>query len=386
MSQLVLHIGDPKTGTTSIQRALNEGLVDCGDRRVLPWRTANPTFMANCLLSGDETQIAAHYTEMRDWLVGREDDLKVLSSEAFGSVPPRKLRQVLSQHLPKYSESARVIAYVRPHSSRFLAAFIQRTKTGHLDRPLGEFLERMGKEEGTLRYSKRFLEWRRVFGDSFSLRPFVRSELCNQDVVTDFYRELLGDESFSVSRPVEENVSVTTRALSGILLMHRRLLQTGGRMGEQRAVGAYVANHLLLTGPVKGAKPKLDRENAEKLLTAYRKDAQRLDQEFFLRPIMEESLESSLEDAADEAVDLDPTIHFTPSEKMALERLAEEAARTFLKHPRICIQHFRHVRGLLSPNLSRRTKLSVAVRKLLHRRMLRQLDAQLMEFADILRH
>ena len=385
MTQLVFHIGDPKTGTSSIQRALNAGVVDCHGRRILPWKIPNHISKANCLLTDDERQIAQHYTELRDWLVRRDGDLAVVSSEAFSNVPPTKLRQTLCKYLPEHSERARVIAYVRPHSSRFLAAFIQRTKTGHLDRPFGEFFRRIRQEDSTLNYSRRFLEWRGVFGDSFALRPFVRSELYNQDVVTDFYRELLGDEAFSVLRPVEENVAVTTRALSGLALMHRGLMKAGGRMGQQRAVGAYVANHLLLTGPINGPKPKLDRVNAEKLLKAYRKDAVKLDKEFFFRPIMEESLESTLQDAADEPVDLNPATHFSPSERMELDGIIEEAAKTFLRHPKACIRHFRYVRGLQSQYHPKRTRFNVFAQKLMYGRMLGRLDARLKVFADILR-
>jgi hypothetical protein len=379
MTQLVMHIGDPKTGTSSIQSALQKGIVDCDGRRILPWKTANAIPKAKCLLTNDKKQIAKHYTEVRDWLIGRDEDLAVLSAESFVKVRPRKLQQTLCEYLPEHSERARMIAYVRPHSSRFLAAFIQRTKTGHLDIPIGEFLGRMIKEDRTLGYSKRFLEWRRVFGDSFSLHPFVRSELRNQDIITDFYTELLGDESFSISRPVAENVSVTTRALSGILLMNHGLLKAGVGTGQQHAVGAYVANHILPTGPVKGSKPKLDRENAQILLTTYRKDARKLDEEFFSRPIMEENLESSLQDVADEPIDLNPGTHFAPSEQMELERLADEAAKIFLRDPKVCVQNFRYARGERSLNLLEKTKLNM------HGKMLGQLDARLRELADILR-
>ena len=78
-------------------------------------------------------------------------------------------------------------------------------------------------------------------------------------------------------------------------------------------------------------------------------------------------------------VGINPGTHFAPSEQMELERLADEAANIFLRHPKVCVLHFRYVRGGRSLDLSEETKLNM------HGKMLGQLDARLRELADILR-
>ncbi len=378
MTELVIHIGDPKTGTTSIQKALHKGIVDCHGRTILPWKAPNAISKARCLLRDDKHQIKIQYKGVRDWLKGRNEDIAVLSSESFAMVRPGKLQTVLDENLPEHAASARIISYVRPHPSRFLAAYVQRTKTGQNNRALGEFLQHV-RRNGTLQYTPRFNRWRRVFGDRFALYPFVRTRLRGEDIVQDFFFRLLGDENFSASRSLSENISVKTRALSGLQLVHEQFAKAGMTAQQRALVGNLLANFFLPKAPAKGDKPRLDRTTTLALIDMFRQDARNLDRAFFGENIMLEGLETALNDAVDEPLDLDPSRYFTSSEMSALIRLGEEAAMTFLSDPAVCNLHFRDIRGHVKLGQIQKKRLA------LHRRRLGGMDSRLNDIADILR-
>ncbi len=378
--QLVFHIGDPKTGTSSIQRALQDKSVTCETRQILPWITLNARNLAFDLTSQDEEKRDQKMDSVRKWLASGEADYAVISSEFMARANPNRLKKTLVRHLPEYGTSARAIAYVRPHASRFLAAFIQRTKTGHYFGDFDSFHEDVNRDNPlTLHYSKRFNQWRKAFEGQFTLRPFLRSELRDGDAVRDFFSVLLDEEPFTVSGPIEENVSVTTRSLSGMRYFHKYLQRQDFQPQSRAALGSAIANYFIPMGEVTGEKPKLDRKTAERIVEAYRHDAQRLDKAFFSRPLMTEALEKSARDTVDEPLDLDVTRYFSPAEVSDMENLSAEIARKFQKNSKAWTSaHRARKQKGIAPS-------STAPKWRGNRRIIHAIDSDLSELAAIFR-
>ena len=287
------------------------------------------------------------------------------------------MHKVLAEQLPDEVDGVRVISYVRPHASRFLAAFVQRIKTGHYLGNLETFLERIGQDD-TLNYAIRLAKWQNVFGNSFVLRPYIRSELYNDDVVADFYRTLLGSEPFTIAQPVRENTSVSLRALAGLRLLQRRMKNEGLKGDARGFAGTVVANFHLPKAKATGTPPTLDRSIAGKLVNAYRQDADKTDGLFFAKPLMREALETTLSNAGDTPFDLTPAAHFNAQERRDLISLSQQISALILNDPRMWSMSHRFRIGQIIPSPRESRSLSE------YQPQYERIDSSLKKVAEIL--
>ncbi len=147
--KLVLHIGSPKTGTSSIQHTLfkhRELLKEHGvlypSCRAFPnhsllavpfMRTVPRQYRAN--LSADYSTVAnlalATFQDIGEQINAADCDTVVLSGESlFGATDVANFKVAITQYLPALSE-CQVIAYLRAPSSHYLSALQQRIKASH---------------------------------------------------------------------------------------------------------------------------------------------------------------------------------------------------------------------------------------------------------------
>ncbi len=333
--RLVFHLGDPKTGTTTIQRVLHDRLVSCPTQEILPWTRLNAVAVANSLKSNPSVQ-RKEFRSIDKWLSRSDADVAVISSEFFASTRPLALKNALEKHVPAdhYSDLS-VISYVRPHASRFLAAFVQRTKTGRFFGDIDDFLATLQKNEPlTFNYSKRFGGWKSRFGDRFVLKPFIRSELRGGDIVEDFFDEVLRGAPFTIEEKIEANVSVTTKSLAGLQRMHEKLRDLGTDAKDRSIIGGAMGNVFLDSPHHTGEKPKLDRQTAQALISTFRNDAKKLDALFFSEPLMRDHLDRCVDNTGEEKLDLTAEVHFSPSELKSLDELSTEIAAGIRRYRR----------------------------------------------------
>lgn len=379
ISHLTIHIGDPKTGTTSIQSALQNDLIDCSSRSIARWHQSNAVKLARTLHSAKRPkQRNRRFAEVATWLEASEADEAIISSEYFSRANPKALHRMLSKHVPSHLPNVRIVGYVRPHVSRVLAAYIQRTKSGGITTDFESFLNVVGKSMH-VDFTRRFLSWREHFGDQFTLRPFIRSELRDQDVVADFFGIVLGDAPFSVTKVVEENTSVTLRALSGLNLLHGRLKKVGGSKMPLGQIGGTIANVYLARGKMVGSMPKLDRASVQKLVDVCHEDARTLDAAFFDKPLMQEALQSSLDKAGDTPMDLTHKNHFNSAECRNLIKLSNRIANLLLQNPQPWKQHDRAQRKQIVLNEDDKQSLAQ------HRASIDEINSHMVDISEILR-
>jgi len=382
--RLVLHIGDPKTGTTTIQRVLHDRLISCPSQEILPWKRLNAIAVADSLKSDEESRRRKQFRGVRNWLNKSDADVAVVSSEFFASVKPHILKASLDAYLPdEFIEDLRIIAYVRPHASRFLAAFVQRTKTGQYFGDIEEFLTNLqNKEPLTFLFAKRFQRWESRFGDKFVLKPFIRSELRGGDIAEDFFEEILGSAPFTIEKKVEANIGVTIKSLAGLRRMHETLRDREVDAKTRGLLGGAMANHFLGSQAAGGEKPKLDMETAKGVVSTFRSDAKDLDAAFFGKPLMEESLERCVDDTRDQRIDLTAELHFSPDELASLDELSGRIAADIRTYRRLWALHYhmnhRKVRNYMIPPAEALIKLKAASKRV------KAIDDQLQSVAEIL--
>ncbi|RME96791.1 MAG: hypothetical protein D6773_16685, partial [Alphaproteobacteria bacterium] len=134
---LIFHIGDRKTGSTSIQNVFAQKQVRLKGRRVFyPAQLSHNPLRQHFLAYDDPKDPAAHDRAVAAFeaLAGRvrnaRADFCLLSTETIESVDPAVFHKVLTTHFGDVADEVRIVGYVRPHAARFLSSFAERTKLG----------------------------------------------------------------------------------------------------------------------------------------------------------------------------------------------------------------------------------------------------------------
>lgn len=348
-STLVFHVGDPKTGTSSIQRALAQQLGSHISQSYVSWREHNATSVAAALQGKDPIAREKKFLELRKWLEENKADNAVVSSEFLAEIAPLELRQAVDEYLPNYAQNCRIIAYARPHASRFLAAYIQRVKTGIFSGTPSDFLTIFEKSR-MHQYSYRFGRWRRNFGQNFILRPFGMGRIRNDDIVDDFFRRLFRDANYTIENTVVENTSLTLASLVGFRIVQNELVAIGVGSHLRSVVGGTLANRYLPARQKKGVKLAMERDILLRIKSISYEDATITDKKFFKVPFMVPELEKAIDSSIVEAMVLEPTAHFEVQRISEIKELSRKLALQLKESSRAWSLNARVQRGLALPS------------------------------------
>ncbi len=327
--RLIFHIGDQKTGTSTIQNALASGKVRLERGKLLypaavahNYLRAHFRAMAEGLPAPETRPGMPDMEELKAQIIRARADYVVLSGEAFSEINQRRFHDVLAAHLRPHFNEFRLIAYVRPHAARVLASFTEQSKVGLMHGAMEDFHVRSLSNRRFV-YTPRFLGWRELYGDDFILRGMLKSELRKGSVLDDFLHQALGDARNFVAPMPNANVSLCLEDIVMIRLIQGKLLAQGKptRLG----LGWNMA-HLLSALPPRKHRTRLalHRSLAEQIRIDYLEDARAMDQEFFAdAPMLERELDRAVDTALDAPLPLAPEAHFSPDELRNLEALTD---------------------------------------------------------------
>lgn len=335
---LIFHIGDHKTGTTSIQTALATGRVFVNGRK--PFYSADmahnyvvkhfKTLSKNPAGGG----VARKNVEaLANAVADATENVCVISAEAFEDIDPLVFRSIAHAHFGRSFDDVRVVGYVRPHAQRIVSSFAEQTKIGVFLEDLTSFSEKVSRKK-RFDYYPRLAAWRDALGDTFVIRPFVRNALHQGSVVHDLMHSALGDVDIAVEEGDKQNESASLEDLLRIKYIHQEMGEIGKSPQKFRHSFGWLISHLLDDLPRSATRTKigLHRDLAERTRARYLKDARRVDQEFFGgTPHLEEGLDKALEEAIDAPQPSDPRAFFSGSELRSLD-LTVSLARIMLQN------------------------------------------------------
>lgn len=330
---LVLHIGDPKTGSSSIQDVLRHRKWDAGPVLIDYPAQLSAFPLANALSDPKQSdQRKVRFGQLAEWLTASEADVAVVSAEQFFRVNPQTLLDTMTAFLPAQVADVRIIAYVRPHAGRLVSAFMQRTKAGLFQGDMTAFFQRT-QGETLLRYAPRFAKWRRVFGDRFTLRPMIRSELRDGDVVADFLDLVMQGRPFSLGEPVKVNASMPLEQLVGLRDVQTILKRNEIKPIVLHSVGDHVSRVLAQNKTAAGTRLKLSAALYQDVRAVCRADAEALDAAFFGRPVMVQALEDAGQDLAETAQDMAIGAHYSAETIATLREKSRKLVTMFKARP-----------------------------------------------------
>lgn len=332
----MFHVGDPKTGSTSIQDALATGSIAVDGARPFYNARLAHNFLLRPLkiLTGAETggDRAAATRTVADVARGIAEAQAVhcvISGELLFQLEPEPLRKVIEDLFGDAMEDYRVIAYVRPHQGWITSTFAENLKIGAFFGTIEQFYAAKGLIDGALPYHRRFSKWRAAFGDRYVLRPFVRDALVGRSVVSDFAEAAFGRDSWTVSGSPKSNEALSLEDLVRLAMLQERLDGKRGWLFRHHVGWEFHRIVGLLEshgpgGPGQSTPVRMHRALAERIRARFASDAADMDRDFFAgTPLLQQALDAAVERSCEEVQPVDPRAHFSASEIHSIEVFRE---------------------------------------------------------------
>ncbi len=327
VKSLVVHVGDPKTGTTAIQEILHSGsYVQAGpslyygerlNANALGQRLKEQRVHSNPELVGRWTQHLNCYNESAA-------DIGILSGETLARVKPAHLKQMLHETIDVKAENIKIVIYLRPHVDALCSRYVQNVKTGQFSGDIEQFyfLQNL-----YVRYAKRVERWLKVFGDNLFVFPYIDECLKNSDVVYDFFSKALGIDDVSFESSTQFNRSPSLRELSAIRYYYIKLY--GEQINEIRSFRVHGKPRVKLDELLREEREKHSGENEiklhkglwEKIAVELRQDSESLDRILNTNGLYTRELERAGETAIDAPQSLELSAHFDREEERMIRTL-----------------------------------------------------------------
>lgn len=327
---LVIHIGDHKTGSTTLQNAFATQSVHLKDRELLYPARLNHNYLLGHFRSAAAGEKPPVGTPEQPGLVMLQELIKesradyiLLSGEEFENIQPQDFKRVVDEWFMPLVSEVRVIAYARPHAARFVSNFTELVKIGAFQGSLEDYLEKI-QNSGRFDFAPRFEAWRVAFGGAFALRPMIREKLTGGSVVNDFIAAAFDGADFTLDEIAADNESVGLRELMLLKFVQARF--KGSNKFLRHTMGREIVRYLgqFTEGGTRSEKVALHASLAAELGALYRADAEALDQAFFAgQSLFADALESSCRAAKQEPVPLEPEDYFSLEELRRLTALRE---------------------------------------------------------------
>ena len=245
MSQLIIHIGAPKTGTTAIQSHLYHNQ-DALREQSVNYTVTQRNHIAHNILPRviRKGNGPAYFGGLLREIRRSPADSHIISSEMlFNPEIARRMCQLAADHLPQDTiKNTKIICYLRRHDQFLESLYKQFVKRGKIPADPPEFLK---QQLTTLSYQRVLSIYGEVFGqENVVIRPFDRAKLKGGDVVQDFFACLgspnLGAGPATGSGEINPTLSTEISEQIGYMALHagfnpRELIRAVSALGDQDA-------------------------------------------------------------------------------------------------------------------------------------------------------
>lgn len=289
MTDAIVHLGMPKTGTTSIQSALanNRPVLDRrGYRYSATFGPAGQAALSLRVLSDvyanrdeppatdledrvrrmDRAVFQALDDRLAAEIASHTERIFVFSSEMlFDTLGSDEGIKALTSYFARRFERVRYVAYLRRQDRHIVSGYAQRANNGYVETFEDYLRYQLGKS--TYLYHANFERLSsRVGHEAVTLRPFEKGQLRNADAARDFLA-LLGVEPAELIRP-SEHLNPTWDTAS-IAFAHALGAHTPLRSGGRLAAAWQMVVPAIASLPQTWPRFALGKEDAEALLVRF---------------------------------------------------------------------------------------------------------------------
>ncbi len=191
IKKIFLHIGSHKTGTTSIQRFLNENKKNLSTKQSIAYLNLKKLEYISTL-ENPLTQTLEMNLDVLEQLQNISEDYVIISDEEFSWINEKKDIEQLAKKLYGYAKEVEIIIYLRRQESLAISHKQQGAKGGRSEIAYGH--ERKALPTQLTLYSSKYLnfyekikKWSSVFGqNNLIVKIFEKEQLYHGDIVEDF--------------------------------------------------------------------------------------------------------------------------------------------------------------------------------------------------------
>ena len=334
---LLLHIGDQKAGSTTIQTAFAGGQIDFDRHSVLYPGQVSHNYLSNhvAAFARNGKFLASlpgrpNLEKLAERFRSGAHDFVFLSGEQFEGMDPDVVHDVVTRLFAASFDEIRVICYLRPHAPRIVSSYAEAIKIGNHHGTLDEFHQKT-LARGRFCYAQRLQKWQARFGAGLIVRPLIPDLLHNRSVLDDLIRSGMGPIPFRVRQETRANESAGIEDLMLLKLLQSRL--DASDAGPHQMIGRTVAR-LLEQAPRPSGRTKirLHAALARDIARAYLEDARAVDAAFMDgQPLFETALGTAVETAAPEAQSFEPETYLSADERRNIAILADTIATMLQK-------------------------------------------------------
>lgn len=335
--RLVIHAGQIKTGSTSIQTALARGdLVVPGHTWAYP---RLPGFLDHVSLDPILRRAFREGKRRDRWVIDALSNLLaltraetvILSAEHFANLPPDVLAKAVDRARRTFG-TCEIVVYIRPHLGALTSLFVELIKQGSTQSTFDAFAADAHRQ---FIYVRKYTGWKKNLSPSVkvTLRPFVPSALIGGSTVTDFAATVFPGQDAQVDGGASDrkNAALGVRDLMRLKVWHRKFKAIGFDGSNQ--IAWPLADVVARGGADGGPKLRMHRTLADRMAEVYAKDAARFDAAWFGgTPYLAEALEREREAAIDAPMSVEPEDWLNPDEIAMLEAMAQMFAEAQSRH------------------------------------------------------
>ncbi len=307
----IIHIGTEKTGTTSIQEFLYKNRTSLNENGFhfiqSPGKKNNRKIPAYCIdiekedeyfqlqgIKSKKQRLAFNEAFLNDFKLEMNSlpssvHTVIFSSEHFHSrVTSVNEIKVLRNLLKCYFESFEIVCYVRHQSLVCESLYSTAIKFGH-PYSFPEFLSLCEVNNIYYNYCEMLLNWRQIFNEDITVRPFNKVELLNNNLLDDFTsflsKELIGKLNTNLNL---KNESLNNTGLS-LGLSLNKYLPTFSAKGDVYFVRYQIRKVMMFMIKIifKGKSRLMSENQKSKIHAAFKKCNKELQQNFNMKNELE---------------------------------------------------------------------------------------------------
>jgi hypothetical protein len=350
IKNLILHLGDTKTGSTALQSVLRSGnfRTPQGQTVFYPGESLNQNRLPNSFSKGTpKGRSNALFASLAADFRKSDADFGILSAELFQSVDPADLKRILTEEMSDFADRTRLISYVRPHAERLVSTFSEQTKFGKVSDDLRSHFQKL-RRSGRLKYYPRFTAWQETFGDQFSLRLFQRDHFLNGDVIGDFFAWMLGQEGTVIQAAQLSNASLSVGQIALLrrfqtLMDQEGKVERGGRMSPEVA-RALVAQFRLTGLGADTPRVTIPDDISQRVTHQFGEDAAQMDAAFFQGTPLSDAIKSIPEKLIGPNQDFDASSYFSDDTLRAFDTMAQMSILLLGENPKQLRQRAKQAR------------------------------------------
>ena len=208
MTNLVVHAGIHKTGSTSLQiflKANQAQLEKLNIYRIHPLEDGGPSKdteptchgLARAFIQRDLKKIKEYEKRVVRFLkkaIPKKTDTFILSSEEFDRFTADTAK-LFKEHISSHFDSFKVSIYIRPHAALINSQHSQQLREGFIKQRISPFFRSCVKHAWFVKLDEIIGGWVEVFGkESVLVNSAVREDLFKKDISHDFFKLIIGIE------------------------------------------------------------------------------------------------------------------------------------------------------------------------------------------------